>query len=63
MRAFVDQDMCIGCGMCVGVEPDVFRMNDEDKAEGYADTTDATRETVAEAIDMCPVGAISESEE
>ena len=35
MRAFVDQDMCIGCGLCEGTCPEVFRMNDEGKAEAY----------------------------
>lgn len=60
MRAFVDQDMCISCGMCVGIEPNVFRMNDDDRAEGYTDTTDETRDNVAQAIDMCPVAAIEE---
>ena len=37
MRAFVDQDMCIGCGLCEGTCPEVFRMNDAGKAEAYAD--------------------------
>ena len=60
MRAFVNQDLCIGCGLCEGIEPSVFRMNDENKAEAYADTTPETEETVAEAIDSCPVGAISQ---
>lgn len=36
MRAFVDQDMCIGCGLCEGTCPEVFRMNDEGKAEAYS---------------------------
>ncbi len=62
MQAFVDQDMCIGCGLCVDLEPSVFRMNEEERAEGYAITTDETKENVAQAIDMCPVSAIDERE-
>ena len=62
MRAFVDQDMCIGCGLCEGTCPAVFRMNDEGKAEAYADTTDENRDAVMEAIDGCPVSAILEEE-
>lgn len=60
MRAKVDQDMCIGCGLCCGLEPAVFQMNADGKAEGYADTTDATKDNVANAVSSCPVGAISE---
>ena len=57
MKAYVDQDICIGCGMCSGIEPDAFRMNSDGKAECYAEGDDAK---VQEAIDSCPVGAISE---
>ncbi len=57
MKAFVDQDMCIGCGMCAGIAGDAIRMNDEGIAEGYAEGDDAA---VQEAIDSCPVAAISE---
>ena len=59
MKAYVDQDMCIGCGMCAGIEPDAFRMNDSGKAECYAEGDDGK---VQEAIDSCPVGAISKAE-
>ena len=62
MRAFVDQDMCIGCGLCEGTCPEVFRMNDDGKAEAYADTTPDVQDSVLEAIDGCPVGAIREEE-
>ena len=57
MRAFVDQDMCIGCGLCEGTCPEIFQMNDAGKAEAYADTTDENRDAVMEAI-----GAIREEE-
>ena len=62
MRAFVDQDMCIVCGLFEGTCPEVSRMNDEGKAKAYADTTDENRDAVMEAIDGCPVGAIREEE-
>lgn len=56
MKATVDQDMCIGCGMCAGIAPDSFRMNGDGKAEFYAESDDAA---VQQAIDGCPVSAIS----
>ena len=62
MRDYVDQDMCIGCGLREGTCPEVFRINDDGKAEAYADTTDENRDAVLEAIDGCPVGAIREEE-
>jgi ferredoxin len=27
MKAIVDKDLCIGCGLCVDVCPEVFEMN------------------------------------
>ena len=58
MKANVDKDICIGCGLCEGTDPDVFRM-DGDKAEVYADVDDIHKDKVQEAIDSCPVSAIS----
>lgn len=62
MRAFVEQDACIGCGLCTGTAPDVFRMNDAGKAEAFADTTAANRPDVDAAIDGCPACAIRAEE-
>lgn len=62
MRAYVDQDVCIGCGLCASTCPEVFEMNDEEKAEAVADTTDENRDGVMEAIENCPVSAIREQE-
>ncbi|HUM85570.1 MAG TPA: ferredoxin [Lachnospiraceae bacterium] len=59
MKAKVDQEMCIGCGLCTGTAPEVFRMNEDDKAEAYAEFGEDGEEAVKEAIDGCPVSAIS----
>ena len=59
MRANVDQDLCIGCGLCASLCPEVFKMNDDDKAQAITDTTDENRDAVQEAMDGCPVSAIS----
>lgn len=58
MRAFVDQDACIGCGLCTGVAPEVFRMNDAGRAEAFADVTGRNKPDVDAAIDGCPASAI-----
>lgn len=55
----VDQEECIGCGACVDTAPDVFEMNDDNKAEVYGKVTEDNQEEVDEAIDTCPASAIS----
>ncbi len=32
MRAVVDKDTCISCGLCVSTEPEVFEFDDDGKA-------------------------------
>lgn len=59
MRACVDPDLCLGCGMCTAVAPDVFVMNDDGKAEVVADTTGANRDSIQEAAGGCPAEAIT----
>ncbi|MDE5832108.1 MAG: ferredoxin [Desulfovibrio sp.] len=58
-QATVDQQECVGCGACAEIDPEVFRINDDDKAEAYGKVTDANEESTQEAIDTCPVSAIS----
>ena len=56
MKAVVNQDVCIGCGMCAGDCQVVFELNG-DKAQGQeipADLVDKAKETAAN----CPVQAI-----
>lgn len=58
MRANVDQNLCIGCGLCAGMVSDVFQMNDDGKAESYQDATPQNENMVQDAINSCPVSAI-----
>lgn len=62
MKAAVDQDLCISCGLCLGMEPSVFRFNDDGKSEAYADVAKEEQEEVQAAIDACPTDAISWTE-
>jgi ferredoxin len=65
MKAYVDKDLCIGCGLCPSICPDVFQMNDDlGKAEVISNDISADlEETAKEAEDNCPVGAISVNNE
>lgn len=58
-KAFVNQDACIGCGLCCGMCGAVFRMNNEGKAEACQAAAEETQSDVQSAIDACPVSAIS----
>lgn len=58
MRAVVDKDTCIGCGLCIATEPDVFEMDDDGKAVSVADTTEENKASVELCINSCPVDAI-----
>ena len=56
MKAFVDENVCISCGLCEGVCSDVFSLDTGVAVEDVAaEFEDATRE----ACDGCPVQAIS----
>lgn len=52
----VDKDICIGCGLCNGMHPEAFELDDEGKA---ALVEGAEAEAVEDAAANCPVGAIS----
>lgn len=59
MKAFVDKDTCIGCGLCESVCPKVFRMNEEGIAEAIETELEGSIvEDAKEAEAQCPVDAI-----
>ena len=52
----IDKTKCIGCGTCVAVCPDVFEIGDDGKAKVKSSKNISC---VQEAIDSCPVDALS----
>lgn len=52
----IDQDKCIGCGLCAGSYPENFAMNMEGKAEVI---NPQVNDNNRRAVDDCPVEAIS----
>jgi ferredoxin len=57
-QVIVNQDECISCGMCIDNLPDVFRFNDNGKAECF-DSDGASEDDIQkDAIDICPVSCI-----
>jgi len=57
MMVSVDKEKCIGCGLCASICEEVFEMGDDGKAQVKAQKNIPC---VKEAIDQCPVNAISE---
>ena len=59
MKPVVDKDMCVGCGLCAGVAPEVFIMEDDGKAGVAPNACDCNEDAAKEAAESCPVNAIS----
>ncbi len=58
MKVRVDQDLCVGCGLCTNTCADIFEMKD-DKAVSKVKVVPAPSEDCAkQAKDECPVEAI-----
>ena len=55
--AWVDEEACISCGLCISSCPDVFRFNADGKAECFA-PDGAPEADIQEAMDACPVQCI-----
>jgi ferredoxin len=53
----VDRALCIGSGDCVDTAPNVFQLDEEDKAV-VVDPDGASVDEVLEAAGNCPVSAI-----
>jgi ferredoxin len=53
----VDRALCIGSGDCVDTAPNVFQLDEEDKAV-VVDPDGASVDDVLEAAGNCPVSAI-----
>ena len=59
MKAAVDKNTCIGCGLCAADCPEVFSMNDDNIAEAIPGMVPAEhKEACRNAAGNCPVEAI-----
>jgi len=59
MKAIVDKDSCIGCGLCAETCPEVFEMKDDVAVvKVEAIPTDA-EDPCKQAAEGCPVDAIT----
>jgi ferredoxin len=59
MKATLDREGCIACGLCPTICPEVFRMADDGYAEVYnQDVPSEVEEEAIEAQESCPVSVI-----
>lgn len=64
MKLKVNKDLCIGCGACQAVCPEVFEIEDDGLAGVIVDeVNEELKEDAIDAKEGCPTGAIVEVED
>lgn len=58
MRVLIDEETCIGCGLCAETCPDVFEMKDDKATAKMDEVSDDLADACREAAEECPVEAI-----
>ncbi len=58
-KVLVNQEEYIGCGTCEGICPEVFRLSSETGSSEVIKPVGGPEDRIHEAIDSCPVSAIS----
>jgi ferredoxin len=58
-KVVVDQEECIGGGTCEGICSEVFRLSSETAKSEAIKPEGGPEDLIQEAIDSCPVSAIS----
>ena len=61
-KPVVDRNICEGYAVCVGIAPGVFEMDKENKSV-VKNPQGADEQTIQDAINGCPVQAISWAKE
>ena len=62
MKVVVDMAKCADHGQCVYAAPEVFQLDDNGKLAYEPSPDPALRDVIEEAVDACPLQAISTEE-
>lgn len=58
MKAVVNKEGCISCGLCVSTCPEVFTFDEDGVAEANGQITDSNFASAESARSSCPVAVI-----
>jgi ferredoxin len=59
MKVFVDEDICTLCGICADICPEVFELSETSCIVKPTEITGEIADRVNEAVESCPVEAIT----
>lgn len=58
MNVKVDQDTCVGCGMCAGIASEVFELKEGKAHVIEGADLESNKDMIEQAASSCPVQAI-----
>lgn len=61
MKAVIDKETCIGCGLCVQVAQDIYEMQGDKAVTLVEEISGDKAEQAQNGADQCPVSAITVS--
>lgn len=62
MKVEIDKNICIGCGACTAINPEIFSIDDDGLAiaKDVEINDEEEKEDTIDAMEGCPVSAIKE---
>jgi ferredoxin len=61
LKVYVDPDLCIACGACISLSPEVYDWDEEGKAKAIAEEVPEDKQSEAqEGLESCPTEAIKQ---
>lgn len=56
----LEEDLCVGCGMCAQQNPKYFEFTDEGLSRVFKEDVDkGDEESINDSVELCPTDAIS----